>query len=344
MPVISSRRTSYNYLTPSTTTSSTSSSIGIGTYRSSYLSSSSDTSKSSASSYLSSRRDRDLDTSTSTSSSSGYISRYGTSSLSSTSSSITGDSILSRYRSSALERDLDKTPTTVSSSYRSSRYYDFDSSTTDDKPKRSYETSSTSSSSYLNGSSSSTLSSRIGVSNGSTAANYHSTLPPLPNAHSKRSLSRLREQPSDMLNGDGSSKKVESDLDFYEKYSPSRYRTKFDVERTRSLSEASQSPSNSQTLASSNNPSTNTRSEVWRQIEKKLKIHSRIAKTTIAFSKPSESKTHDAMITKINNSLSLDFIISLMLCSTTRCCLINAFYTLHIICLFIHWNESLVKL
>lgn len=110
----------------------------------------------------------------------------------------------------------------------------------------------------------STLSTRIGVST-SRDSDYSrnsadKTLPPKPpstttpsSSHylSKRSLSRTRDQ-TDATSDVGSSSKsdpyntyraartslIMSDQDFYEKYSPSRYMTKYELSRSRSLSEA----------------------------------------------------------------------------------------------------------
>lgn len=228
MPVISSRRySSSSYLTPSTTTSSS-----VGSYRSNYSSLSSTTNSSSS---------KDLPTSTS---------RYNF-----------GDS---SYRSSyrpSLTSGISSSGTT--GSYRSR--YDYD-----DKDKS--KTTSTSSSS--------SLSTRIGVSKTSSSSNrYNSdTLPPLPPtassssssvtnahtyAHSKRSLSRSRDQKdSGDSNGVGSSSvksdrsngsrmSLMSDLDFYEKYSPSRYMTKYELSRSRSLSEAAPTPTRDKSPSSS---------------------------------------------------------------------------------------------
>lgn len=251
MPVISTRRYSSSYLTtPSSTTSSS-----VGSYRSNYSS----TSSTSAS--------KDLPSSSSryNFSDSGYrstthrssLSTSGLSSSSSTSNGITGSSYRSRY--------------------------DFD-----DTDKKKYSSSTLGSSS--------SLSTRIGVSKTSSSnCRYNSnsdTLPPLPptasslsvtNAHnyvqSKRSLSRSRDQnDSGESNGVGSSKNGDrsatngklslmNDLDFYEKYSPSRYMTKYEISRSRSLSEAAQTPTRDKSPSSSNTnndtPTTHTpKSEV----------------------------------------------------------------------------------
>lgn len=220
MPVTSSRRYSSSYLTtPSSTLSSS------GGYRSNYSSYSSTTTSSSS---------KDLPTSTS---------RYN---FSDTSTSYRPTS----YRSS-LTSGISSTSGTTGS-YRPR--YDFD----DDK----YKTSSSSS-----------LSTRIGVSK--TSRFNSDTLPPLPPtasssssssvtnnahtyAHSKRSLSRSRDlNESDSVgsarNGDRTNGKLSlmNDLDFYEKYSPSRYMTKYEISRSRSLSEAAQTPTRDKSPASS---------------------------------------------------------------------------------------------
>ncbi|KAG5683634.1 hypothetical protein PVAND_012906 [Polypedilum vanderplanki] len=233
MPVISTRRYS-SYLSPSSTTSTTSSSTssGIG----------------SSSSYRSSNYTSSLSSTNLPSTSSRYLSNdssyrsYRSSLLSTSTSSGTTSSSSAGDRSSAL------------SSYRS-RYSDYD----DNK-------SSLSSSAYEK-SRSDTLSARIGVSRKtSTSSRFNSTindtLPPLPpnalasitssssntatgstsNNITKRSLSRSRDQDDSGIvkNGDstnGSKLSLMNDLDFYEKYSPSRYYTKYDMARSRSLSE-----------------------------------------------------------------------------------------------------------
>lgn len=251
MPVISTRRySSSSYLTPSSTTSST-----IGSYRSNYSSTSS------------SSTSKDLPTSTS---------RYNFGSDSGYRSS---------YRSSLTSSSLTSTSNGTTGSYRSR--YDFD----DDKKK--YSSSSTSGSS-------SSLSTRIGVSKTSSRFNSD-TLPPLPptassssvtNAHnyvSKRSLSRSRDQnDSGESNGVGSSKNGDrsitngklslmNDLDFYEKYSPSRYMTKYEISRSRSLSEAAPTPTRDKSPASNttNNdtPTHTPKSEVCQEVTSTLSLY-----------------------------------------------------------------------
>ena len=186
MPVISTRRYS-SYLTSSTTPSSSS---GVGSYRS--TSSSSTTLPSSTSRYS-----------------------YGSSSSSSSSSS--------SYRSSYISR------------------YDFDEN--NNSTKRSTDS----------------LSTRIGVSskNSLGTSRYTSdTLPPLPPSSSsitsspyvsKRAFSRVRDSvtsdsgissTSSETNGSSGKLSLMDDLDFYEKYSPSRYMTKYEVARARSHSDA----------------------------------------------------------------------------------------------------------
>lgn len=231
MPVISSRRYSSgtsSYLTPSTTSS-------VGNYRSTNYSSS-------------------LSTSTTPSpslSSTGTSSRYNNYG--------TDTTYRSSYRSGLASSSIGTGTTT--SSYRSR--YDFDDSSKDLK-KSSAATSS--------------LSTRIGVSKtSSSSSRFNSdTLPPLPptasssvssainnNHHTfttKRSLSRSRDQTDSGIGSLASDKGTNgtsdtrssstgrstssalNDLDFYEKYSPSRYMTKFELSRSRSLSEAAATP------------------------------------------------------------------------------------------------------
>lgn len=114
---------------------------------------------------------------------------------------------------------------------------------------------------------SSTLSTRIGVSKTSSSRFNSDTLPPLPPSsssahtyHSKRSLSRSRDVKENGENGSvGSSKNGDrtngklslmNDLDFYEKYSPSRYMTKYELSRSRS--ETAQTPTRDKSPSSSN--------------------------------------------------------------------------------------------
>ena len=131
----------------------------------------------------------------------------------------------------------------------------------------------------------STLSTRIGVSN-SRDSDYSrnsadKTLPPKPPSTttpsssashylSKRSLSRTRDQ-TDATSDVGSSSKsdpyntyraartslIMSDQDFYEKYSPSRYMTKYELSRSRSLSEAA-APSSRQSKEKETSPSSSS--------------------------------------------------------------------------------------
>lgn len=241
MPVISTRRYSSSYLTPSTNTSSS-----IGSYRSNYSSTSS------------SSTSKDLPSTSS---------RYNFGSDS---------GYRSTYRSSLTSNSLSSTSNGTTGSYRSR--YDFD-----DSDKKKYSSSSTAGSS--------SLSTRIGVSKTSSRFNSD-TLPPLPptassssvtNAHnyvSKRSLSRSRDQnDSGESNGVGASKNGDrsmtngklslmNDLDFYEKYSPSRYMTKYEISRSRSLSEAAPTPTREKSPSSSNTinndtPTHTPKSEVW---------------------------------------------------------------------------------
>lgn len=225
MPVISTRRYSNSYLTPSSTTSST-----VGSYRSNYSSFSS-------TSNSSSNKD-----------SSPITSRYNF-----------GDTSYRSYRPSLISSGISTSGT--SGSYRSR--YDTDSSS---------------------------LSTRIGVSRTSSSRFNSDTLPPLPptasssssvtnsnNAHnyvpSQRSLSRSQDhKDSDReSNGVGSTKSDRSngsrlslmnDLDFYEKYSPSRYMTKYELSRSRSLSETApthtrdKSPSSSNSISNDTQPDT----------------------------------------------------------------------------------------
>lgn len=212
MPVTSTRRYSNSsYLTPSSTTSSS-----VGSYRSSNYSSISSSSSSAI---------KDLPPSSS---------RYNF-----------GDSSrYSTYRSSLSSGVSSTTGTT--GSYRSR--YDFDDA---DKKLST---------------GSSTLSTRIGVSKTSSSRFNSDTLPPLPPSsssahtyHSKRSLSRSRDLKENGENGSvGSSKNGDrtngklslmNDLDFYEKYSPSRYMTKYEL--SRSKSEATQTPTRDKSPSSS---------------------------------------------------------------------------------------------
>lgn len=229
MPVISSRRySSSTYLTPSTTTSSS-----VGSYRSNYSSTSTSTS-------------RDLPSTTS---------RYN----------FNDTSYRSTYRPSLTSNSGISSST---SSYRSR--YDYD-----ETDKKKYTPSSS-------------LSTRIGVS----SSRYNSdTLPPLPptasssssvtnqnNAHnyalSNRSLSRSRDQNDSgesngvgsAKNGDRSGGKVSlmNDLDFYEKYSPSRYMTKYELSRSRSLSETAPTPTRDKSPSNIETPTHTPKSEVCR--------------------------------------------------------------------------------
>lgn len=176
-----------------------------------------------------------------------------------------GDSSYRSYRPSL-------TSSGFTSSYRSSRY------DIDDADKNKY--------------SSSSLSTRIGVSKTSSSRFKSDTLPPLPpNASSssslsaltlgtsKRSTSRSRdvrdsgESSGPTKNGDRCTNgklSLMNDLDFYEKYSPSRYMTKYELTRSRSLSETAQTPtrdnnspppSSSQSL-SNDSPTHTPKSEV----------------------------------------------------------------------------------
>lgn len=213
-----------SYLPPSSTATSSS-----GNYRANYSPCLSSTTSSAIASIIS-------DKSTSTS-------RYNFSDTSS-------------YRPSYRSSLTSGVPSTSTGSYRSR--YDFDV----DKHKTS--------------TSNSTLSTRIGVS--MTKRFNSDTLPPLPpsyvtnsnnaHGHTKRSVSRSRD-----LNESESSTKVSdrknevslmNDLDFYEKYSPSRYMTKYELSRSRSLSEATQHPDRDKSpAASSNNDTSHTsRNEV----------------------------------------------------------------------------------
>lgn len=129
----------------------------------------------------------------------------------------------------------------------------------------------------------STLSTRIGVSRDSDYSRNSAdkTLPPKPPSTttpsssashylSKRSLSRTRDQ-TDATSDVGSSSKsdpyntyraartslIMSDQDFYEKYSPSRYMTKYELSRSRSLSEAA-APSSRQSKEKETSPSSSS--------------------------------------------------------------------------------------
>jgi hypothetical protein len=209
MPVISSRRYSSYLTTPSitSTSSSSSSTSGLGSYRSSNYSSSSTST---------------LPLSTS------RFSNYGGDSYRSTTSS---SSYRSSLNSSSTLGNSDKSGT---STYRSR--YDFDENNNN---KRS-----------------DSLSTRIGVSskNDSRSSRIFDTLPPLPSSSSytqssssssylsKRAPSRSRDigtidNSNSESNGSGKVSLMD-DLEFYEKYSPSRYLTKFEAARSRSLSEA----------------------------------------------------------------------------------------------------------
>ena len=254
MPVTSTRRySSSSYLTPSTTTSSS-----LGSYRSNYSSS------------ISTSSSKDLPPSSS---------RYN----------FSDSTYRPSYRSSLTSSSLSSTSNGTSGSYRSR--YDFD----DTDKKNKYSSLSTT------GSSSSSLSTRIGVSKTSSSnSRYNSdTLPPLPpsssvtnahnHVHSKRSLSRSRDQnDSGESNGVGSSKNGDrsatngklslmNDLDFYEKYSPSRYMTKYELSRSRSLSEAAQTPTrdkspSSSSTANNDTPTHTPKSEVCQEITSTLAL------------------------------------------------------------------------
>lgn len=196
MPVISTRRYSSYLSTPSTSSSSSS---GIGSYRSTNYTSSSTSS-------------------TLPSSTSRY--NYGSTSGGDTSSSY-------RTSSSTYRPSLSSGST---STYRSSRY-DFDD--TSSISKRATDS----------------LSTRIGVSKNNSSRYTSDTLPPLPPSSStitnssyvsKRASSRMRDDPPASSDTNGCSGKLSlmDDQEFYEKYSPSRYQTKFEMARSRSHSEA----------------------------------------------------------------------------------------------------------
>lgn len=245
MPVISSRRYS-SYLTTPSVTSTTSSSLssstsGVGSYRSSNYSSSS--------------------TSTLPLSTSRY--NYGNNDTYRSPSS---------YRSPLSSSTLSSSDRSSGSTYRSR--YDFDEN---NNSKRSTASDS--------------LSTRIGVSskNDSRSSRIFDTLPPLPPSSSsnvpsssylsKRALSRSRDiGASDSSNGKSESNdsngggklSLMDDLEFYEKYSPSRYLTKFETARARSQSEAtittpsrdSSSPSSSMKSLNVTSPTSTPKSEV----------------------------------------------------------------------------------
>lgn len=216
MPVISSRRYSSYLTTPSvtSTSSSSSSTSGLGSYRSSNYSSSSTST---------------LPLSTS------RFSNYGSDSYRSTPSS-SSSSYRSSLTSSSTLGASDKISSSTST-YRSR--YDFDENNNSSKRSDS-------------------LSTRIGVSNknDSRSSRIFDTLPPLPSYTpssssssssylSKRAPSRSRDienngSGNNETNGSGVGGKMSlmDDLEFYEKYSPSRYLTKFEAARSRSLSEA----------------------------------------------------------------------------------------------------------
>lgn len=227
MPVLSTRRYSSSYLTPTSSSSSS-----VGTYRSNYSSLSP--------SNASSTKDITPTTSRYNYGESTYRSTYRPTY---TSGVTTGSSSTSTYRS---------------------RYDDYDT-----EKSKSYTSSS--------------LSTRIGVSSSSNSNNHSlDTLPPIPRttssvtsqnnahnyAHSNRSVSRSRDQkePSgSSKNSDRSSTcngklSLMNDLDFYEKYSPSRYMTKYELSRSRSLSEASPAPTSDTPPSSSSLLNTDTQS------------------------------------------------------------------------------------
>lgn len=245
MPVISTRRYSSYLTSPTISSSSTTSGLGSGTYRSTNYTSSSTLS---STSLPSSSRYNLSD------SSSSYRSSYRSSLSSSNNNNSSSTSANDRVSNST-------------STYRSR--YDYDDSAYSSK---SYDTKSRTDS---------LISTRIGVSKKNTSnSRYNSTncdtLPPLPpNAHHlsststngttnsssvlKRSVSRSRDQydsnnnntesgtksdygvgsSSSQKSGDRTSKvSLMNDLEFYEKYSPSRYMTKYESARSRSLSDA----------------------------------------------------------------------------------------------------------
>lgn len=266
MPVTSSRRySSGSYLTPSSSSS-------LGTYRSSnyssnYSSSTVPTATKDYSSSTTSRYTSGYNSGDTSYRKSGDTSAYRT-------TSDTTSSYRSTYRPSLTTSSLSSSTNT----YRSR--YNFD----DDNDKKT--TSSTTAGS--------SLSTRIGVSKTSSTRLKSDTLPPLPPSsssalnygHSKRSLSRSREvkdsagestsgtfgsstkNGSDRTNGKLS---LMNDTDFYEKYSPSRYMTKYELSRSRSLtSEAAQttptrdniSPSSTPNSLSNDTPTHTPKSEV----------------------------------------------------------------------------------
>ncbi|KAL7030881.1 hypothetical protein ACKWTF_006814 [Chironomus riparius] len=266
MPVISSRRYSSYLTSPSSSSSSTSSSgIGSGTYRSTNYTSSSSLSSTNLPS--SSRYNSSSD---STSSYRTYRSTLGTSS-SSTSASDRTTSGTSSYRS---RYDYDDT------------YNKYDSSSSYDK-KRTDSLLST----RIGVSKKNTSNNRY-----STICDTLPPLPPNAHNHhhpsssssttngtssinnsilSKRSLSRSRDQydsnnnitkSSSSDSGVGTSAKssdtmgklsLMDDLEFYEKYSPSRYMTKYESARSRSLSDAALTTSNRETSPASSTTSLN---------------------------------------------------------------------------------------
>lgn len=180
----------------------------------------------------------------SSSTTSSSVGTYRYSSLSSNTSSSTKNysSTTPRYTADessyrpAYRSSLSSGISSPSSSYRSSRFDDFD------KNKTSTSTS---------------LSTRIGVSK-TNARLKSDTLPPLPpTASSSLSLTM-------------------SDMDFYEKYSPSRYSTKYELSRARSVSDSTQmttrdkkSPSSTKSI-SNDSPSHTSKSEVRQNMQKRL--------------------------------------------------------------------------
>lgn len=218
MPVTSTRRYSSYLTTPSTTSSS-----GIGSYRSINYNSSSSSSTLPASS-----------------------SRYNYGSSSSTS----GDTSSYRTPTSTYRSSLTSGST---STYRSSRY-DLDDS--------------------------SSLSTRIGVSKNNSSRYTSDTLPSSSNSSyvSKRALSRMRDDPPVSSNNDTNGKmSLMDDLEFYEKYSPSRYLTKFEAARSRSQLDATSRESSPTTSLNVISSTHTPKSEVISHDEKQKKLFLSVA-------------------------------------------------------------------
>lgn len=185
-----------------------------------------------------------------------YSSSYLPPSSSTTSSSVSYRSNYSSLSSSSSTKNYSSTTpryTADESSYRSSYRPSLTSSIS--SASSSYRTSRFDDFDKNKPPTSTSLSTRIGVSktNGRLKSD---TLPPLPPPTASISLM--------------------SDTDFYEKYSPSRYSTKYELSRARSVSDSTQittrdkkSPSSSKSITN-DSPSHTSKSEVCHNTHKRL--------------------------------------------------------------------------